>query len=137
MNEELNSVLLSGTVNSPIDMRYDPDGTAYAWFTLLQSGERFEIVVNGQLAERCAEWLQTGARLIVQGRLAWAEDEGMEIVAARVQFIGQGTDRDKRAAVEVRVAQPSPRTRPVVAYIAQQVNAPPADSNTERDPWHG
>ena len=129
MTEELNSIVMSGNVASEVVLRYDPHGTAYAGFLLAQETERYEIVVYGTLAERCAERLIEGARVIVQGRLAWAETLVLEVVATRVQTIAQ-SDAMMETRSSVRVAQPSERTRPIVAAIARQVNAPP-----QNDPW--
>ncbi len=104
----LNRVLLIGRLTRELELRYTPDGTPVANFTIAvnrsftnQQGEReadfIPIVVWRKQAEQCAEYLSKGSEVVVDGRLqirSYEDRDGIkrkksEIVAWRVQFLGR------------------------------------------------
>jgi single-strand DNA-binding protein len=106
----LNKVLLIGNLTRPPELRYTPSGTAVADLRLAvnrsfttQSGEKrdeslfISIVVWSKQAENCAEYLDKGSQIFVEGRLQSRDWEGkdgqkrtvIEVVAERVQFLSR------------------------------------------------
>ena len=104
----LNRVLLIGRLTREPELRYTPDGTPVANFTIAvnrsftnQQGEReadfIPIVVWRKQAEQCTEYLSKGSEVVVDGRLqvrSYEDRDGIkrkksEIVAWRVQFLGR------------------------------------------------
>ena len=105
----VNKVILIGRLGKDPEMRYTPDGTAIANFTIATSEEwkdkstgkkqeRTEwhrIVAFRRLAEICGEYLSKGKQVYIEGRLQtrdW-EDKGgnkrytTEIVAGQMQML--------------------------------------------------
>ena len=88
----LNKVMLIGRLGSDPDVRYTPDGTAVANFSMATSqqvkkGDHWEegdpewhrIVVWGRLAEVCGEYLNKGSKVYIEGRLrtrSWEDKDG-------------------------------------------------------------
>lgn len=104
----LNRVLLIGRLTREPELRYTPDGTPVANFTIAvnrsftnQQGEReadfIPVVVWRKQAEQCAEYLSRGSEVVVDGRLqirSYEDRDGIkrkrsEVVAWRVQFLGK------------------------------------------------
>ena len=112
----LNKVLLIGNLTRDPELRYIPNGSAVATFTLamnrvykLQTGEKKEevtfirVVVWGRMAEVCGEYLKKGAPVFVEGRLqsrSWDGPDGQkknttEVIANNIQFLrSQGGKSD-------------------------------------------
>lgn len=107
----LNKVFLIGNLTRAPELRYTPTGTAVSDVRLAvnrsyttQGGDRREetcfltVVVWGKQAESCAEYLDKGSPVMVEGRLQTREWDGkdgqkrsvVEVVAERVQFMGRG-----------------------------------------------
>lgn len=107
----LNKVFLIGNLTRAPELRYTPSGTAVSDVRLAvnrnyttQGGDRREetcfltVVVWGKQAESCAEYLDKGSPILVEGRLQtreWDAKDGqkrsvVEVVAERVQFMGRG-----------------------------------------------
>ena len=105
----VNKVILVGNLGRDPELRYTQSGQAVANFTLAtnekwkdkegNNQERTEwhrIIVWGKSAENCAQYLQKGRSVYVEGRLQtrdWEDREGnkrttTEIVAQTVQFLG-------------------------------------------------
>jgi len=105
----VNKVILVGNLGRDPELRYTQSGQAVANFTLAtnekwkdkegNSQERTEwhrIIVWGKTAENCAQYLQKGRSVYVEGRLQtrdWEDREGnkrttTEIVAQIVNFLG-------------------------------------------------
>jgi single-strand DNA-binding protein len=105
----MNKVILIGNLGRDPELRYTQGGSAVTNFTLATNDkwkdkdgnpqERTEwhrIVVWGRAAENCAQYLQKGRSVLVEGRLQtreWEDKEGhkrqtTEINAASVQFLG-------------------------------------------------
>ncbi len=105
----VNKVILVGNLGRDPELRYIPSGQAVANFTLATNDrwrdkegnnqERTEwhrIVVWGKSAENCAQFLQKGRSVYVEGRLQtreWEDKDGnkrqtTETIAQTVQFLG-------------------------------------------------
>jgi single-strand DNA-binding protein len=105
----VNKVILVGNLGRDPELRYTQQGTAVANFSLATSesfkkkdgtrDERTEwhrIVVWGQTAEFCSQYLSKGRTVYIEGRLQtreWENKEGQkqkttEIVAQDVRFVG-------------------------------------------------
>jgi single-strand DNA-binding protein len=106
----INKVILIGNLGKDPEIRYFPDGTAVANFTIAtseswtdkQSNEKKErtewhrIVAFRRLAEICGEYLHKGKQVYVEGKLQtreWEDKDGnrrwtTEIVAQNMQMLG-------------------------------------------------
>jgi single-strand DNA-binding protein len=105
----VNKVILVGNLGRDPELRYIQSGQAVANFSLAtnekwrdkeeKNQERTEwhrIVVWGKSAENCAQYLQKGRSVYIEGRLQtrdWEDREGnkrttTEVVAQVVQFLG-------------------------------------------------
>ncbi len=105
----VNKVILVGNLGRDPELRYIPSGQAVANFTLATNDrwrdkegnnqERTEwhrIVVWGKTAENCAQFLQKGRSVYIEGRLQtreWEDKDGnkrqtTETIAQTVQFLG-------------------------------------------------
>jgi single-strand DNA-binding protein len=105
----INKVILIGNLGSDPEVRYTPDGTAVANFSIATSdewtdkdtGERkkrtewHRIVAWRRLGEICGEYLSKGRQVYVEGKLqtrSWEKDGvtrySTEIIASDVQFLG-------------------------------------------------
>jgi len=105
----VNKVILIGNLGRDPELRYTQGGSAVTNFTLAtnerwrdkdgNNQERTEwhrVVVWGRSAENCAQYLQKGRSVYVEGRLQtreWEDKEGnkrqtTEVNALTVQFLG-------------------------------------------------
>ena len=105
----INKVILIGKLGRDPEVRYTPDGTAVASFSIATSdewkdketGEKKErtewhrIVAWRRLGEICGEYLSKGRQVYVEGKLqtrSWEKDGvtryTTEIIASDVQFLG-------------------------------------------------
>lgn len=102
-----NKVILMGNLTRDPEIRYNPNGTAVANFSVAvnrryKQGDEFkdevgyfDIVVFGRQAENCSQYLNKGAGVLIDGRLQqrrWETDDGqkrskVEVVAQNVQFM--------------------------------------------------
>lgn len=108
----LNRVFLVGNLTKDPELRYTPQGTSVSTIRIavntpfknregqMQKDTCFiNVVVWGQLAEVCNQYLQKGRQVFVEGRLqsrTWQNNEGksrsvVEVRATRVQFMPQGS----------------------------------------------
>lgn len=117
----VNKVILIGNLGGDPEKRYTGSGAAVTTFNIAttnrwkdkggQNQEQTEwhrIVVWGQQAESCAQYLAKGRPVYVEGRLQtrqWDDKSGnkrytTEVVAQRVQFLGspQGSRSDAGAS---------------------------------------
>ena len=111
----INKVILIGRLGSDPEVRYTPDGTAVANFSIATSDEwtdkstnekkeRTEwhrIVAWRRLGEICGEYLSKGKQVYIEGKLqtrSWEKDGvtryTTEIVASDVQFLGSRDSAD-------------------------------------------
>ncbi|MDF1536245.1 MAG: single-stranded DNA-binding protein [bacterium] len=113
-----NRVILIGNLTRDPELRYTPNGSAVASFSLAvnrrykvdnENREEtgfFDIVFFGKRAETIAEYMKKGRPLLVEGRLQqrrWETDEGqkrskVEVVGENFQFLG-GRDQDSSRSV--------------------------------------
>ncbi len=106
----INKVILIGRLGQDPEVRYTPDGTAVANFSIATSdewkdkntGEKRErtewhrIVAWRKLGEICGEYLSKGRQVYIEGRIqtrSWDDKDGnkrytTEIIASDVQFLG-------------------------------------------------
>jgi single-strand DNA-binding protein len=118
----INKVILIGNLGADPEVRYTPDGTAVATFSIATSldwsdkgsGEKksktewHRVVAWRKLGEICGQYLSKGRQVYVEGRLqtrAWEDRDGnkrytTEVVATDIQFLGgrESGDVDKRPA---------------------------------------
>ncbi len=111
----INKVILIGRLGSDPEVRYTPDGTAVANFSIATSdewkdketGDRKErtewhrIVAWRRLGEICGEYLSKGRQVYIEGKIqtrSWEKDGitryTTEIVASDVQFLGSRSSAD-------------------------------------------
>ena len=109
----VNKVIVIGRLGRDPEVRYTPDGTAVANFSVAtsdewrdkESGEKRErtewhrIVAWRRLGEICGEYLSKGRQVYVEGKLqtrSWEQDGvtryTTEIIASDVQFLGGRDD---------------------------------------------
>lgn len=109
----INKAIIVGRLGQDPEVRYTPDGTAVANFSVAtseawtdkQTGEKKErtewhrIVAWRRLGEICGEYLSKGRQVYVEGKLqtrSWEKDGvtryTTEIVATDVQFLGSRDD---------------------------------------------
>ena len=125
----VNKVILIGNLGRDPELRYTQQGTAVANFSLATS-ERFKkkdgtrdertewhrIVVWGQTAEFCSQYLSKGRTVYIEGRLQtreWENKEGQkqkttEVVAQDVQFIGPREGGGRPAGAGGASGEPPP-----------------------------
>jgi single-strand DNA-binding protein len=109
MARGINKVILIGNLGRDPEVRYTPDGTAVASFSIATSmewtdkgsGEKKErtewhrIVAWRKLGEICGQYLSKGSQVYIEGRLQtrdWQDKDGnkrytTEVVATDVQFL--------------------------------------------------
>jgi single-strand DNA-binding protein len=108
MAGSLNKVMVIGNVGRDPEMRYTPNGSAVANFSVAasrsysgQDGERheetewFSVVCWNRLAETVSQYVQKGKKVYIEGRLQtrnWDDKDGQkhyrtEVVAERVLFL--------------------------------------------------
>jgi len=104
----MNKVILIGRLGKDVDLRYSPNGTAVATFSVAtdeirkgSNGEKekhtewHRVVIFGKLAEHCNEYLHKGSLICLEGRLRsrdYEDREGIkryvtEIYADTVRFL--------------------------------------------------
>lgn len=105
----INVVVITGNLTRDPELRTTPGGTSVCSMRVAvntrrksQSGEwedkpnYFDVTVWGQQGENCAQYLQKGRPVAVNGRLEWREWEdqqgnkrqAVDIIANSVQFLG-------------------------------------------------
>lgn len=98
----MNLVAIIGNVSSQPELTYTPSGKAVCTFRIAVSrpggdeADFFDVLSVERQAEVCAEYLQVGRRVGIEGRLqhsAWEDEEGkrrskVQVIADRVQLLG-------------------------------------------------
>ena len=129
----INKVILIGNLGRDPEVRYTPDGTAVANFSMATSRngptkaavrrknatEWHRIVAWRRLGELCGEYLSKGRQVYVEGRLQtrdWQDKDGnkrytTEVVANEVQFLGPKESARPRDAYGPPPAPPPPDAR--------------------------
>ena len=111
----LNKIMVIGNLGADPAMRYTPNGSPVASFSLAtgrtytgsdgeqkQETEWFNIVTWNQLAEQCNQFLTKGRQIYVEGRLksnSWTGNDGQtrsrnEIIANRVLFLDRSGSQE-------------------------------------------
>jgi len=128
-------VTIVGNVGREVQMRYLPDGTAVADFSVATSEYAgpsnprqtvwWKVTVWRKQAETAAEWIKKGSQVLVEGRMApdkdtggprvWVDSNGKsragyEITADRFVFLGGKSDD-----AEQNTAKPATRVSSQVA----------------------
>lgn len=127
----LNKVLLIGNLTKDPELRYTPQGFAVANLRMaintrfkdkkgeLKSDTCFiNVVVWGQLAETCNQYLHKGRAAFIEGRLqsrSWQDQEGktksvIEIRADRVQFLSPPSSAHQTQQAGAETEQQPPQT---------------------------
>jgi len=109
----INRVILTGNLTKDPELRSTPSGTSICKLRVAVNTRRkdssgqwvdkpnyFDVTVWGAQGENCAQYLQKGRGVAVDGRLEWREwdtpegqkRQAVEIVADSVQFLGGGGD---------------------------------------------
>lgn len=103
----INSVIISGRLTRDVELRYTPNGTPVAKFSLafdrsyqkdgewMQDTSYIDVVSWSKRGEQCAEFLHKGSAVIVEGYLqtrSYVDKDNQnrkiaEIVASRVNFL--------------------------------------------------
>jgi len=102
----LNRVILIGNLTRDPELRYTPDGTPVANFTIAvnrpsgnlkdeKAVDFIPVVVWRERAQRCSEYLTKGSQVAIDGRLqirSYEDKDGIkrktaEVVAWRVEFL--------------------------------------------------
>ncbi len=132
----VNKAILIGRLGKDPDLRYTPNGTAVASFTLAtnerwtnqegQSNERttwHNIVVWGKQAELAKEYLRKGRQVYLEGRIqnrTYDDREGnkrfvSEVVVQNMQFLGsweEGAPESVSVPGEAAVPEPKQAEQP-------------------------
>jgi single-strand DNA-binding protein len=111
----LNSCQIIGNLGGDPDLRYTANGSAVVNFSVatshsyvnaqeerIEQTEWFNVVAWNRLAETCAQYLEKGRQVYVEGRMqtrSWDNKEGVkqyktELIADTVKFLGQRGDAD-------------------------------------------
>jgi single-strand DNA-binding protein len=110
----INRVLVTGNLTRDPELRSTPSGTSICKLRIAVNSRRkdasgqwvdkpnyFDVTVWGAQGENCAQYLQKGRGVAIDGRLDWREWEAtdgsgkrqaVEIIADTVQFLGGGGD---------------------------------------------
>jgi single-strand DNA-binding protein len=125
----VNKVILVGNLGADPDVRYSSTGSAVVNFRIATSEnwtnkeggketrtEWHRIVAFGKLAEICAEYLNKGKQVYIEGRLqsrSWEDKEGnkkwtTEIVANNVVMLGGASGQGRGTGGEPTEGPPEP-----------------------------
>ena len=127
----INKAIIVGRLGRDPELRYTPDGTAVANFSVAtseewkdkNSGEKKErtewhrIVAWRRLGEICGEYLSKGRQVYIEGKLqtrSWEQDGvtryTTEIVASQMQMLGSRDSYERPRSEEFRrdAASPGP-----------------------------
>ena len=112
----INRVLVTGNLTKDPELRSTPSGTSICKLRIAVNSRRkdasgqwvdkpnyFDVTVWGAQGENCAQYLQKGRGVAIDGRLDWREwdatdgsgkRQAIQIVADNVQFLGTATSND-------------------------------------------
>ena len=110
----INRVMVTGNLTKDPELRSTPSGTSICKLRIAVNSRRkdasgqwvdkpnyFDVTVWGAQGENCAQYLQKGRGVAIDGRLDWREwdatdgsgkRQAVEIIADTVQFLGGGGD---------------------------------------------
>ncbi len=138
----INNVVLVGRLGTEPELTYTQSGTAITKFRLAvnrppradsqqEETDWLDVVAFGRTAETCAQYLDKGALVGIEGRVqsrTWERQDGsrgyaVEINAFRVQFLESRRDREARQAASGGASgrqQPQAQPRQQPATQGQQ-----------------
>ena len=132
----VNKVILVGNLGADPQIRYTPQGTAVANFSLAtterfnnKNGEResrtewHRIIAWGRLAEICNEYLKKGKQVYIEGRIQtrqWDDKDGnkrttTEIVANNMVMLGRAGDAGDVGAQEFQADEEATQEAPAAS----------------------
>lgn len=139
----VNMVVLVGHLGKDPELRYAPDGTAFANVSIATSeqwidkasGEKKEatewhrLVFSGRLAEIAGEYLKKGSQIYVRGRIRtrkWQDKDGQdryttEIRADELKMLGsRGESASPSSSSGQPAARPAPAEKPAATPPAEK-----------------
>lgn len=150
----VNKVFLMGNLTRDPELRYTPNGTAVANFSVavnrvykLPSGEKKEevnfirIVTWGKPAETSSEFLQKGSPVFIEGRLqsrSWATADGqkrstMEVNATNIQFLRQMGRAASAAVGETGAVRPKEPLEEISLDLPPEEAPPEQGASADKD----
>ncbi len=153
MAGSVNKVILIGRLGKDPELKYTPNGTPVAKFSLAtdevykdQSGEQqkrtewHNIVAWRRLAEICGEYLTKGKQVYIEGSIRsrqWEDKEtgakrtGYDIVAREMKMLGSRADSERGGAASP--AQERPAAAPSGPQPSPEQQASPEPEITDED----
>jgi len=146
----INKAILIGNLGRDPEIRYTPNGTAVANFTIATTEtistkdggredrtEWHRIVAFGRLAEICGEYLAKGRQVYIEGRIQtrdWEDRDGnkrttTEIIANTMQMLGSPpSGAGSRSSASQRTGRPAEKS-PAVNNAGPDYDGPPPDND--------
>jgi single-strand DNA-binding protein len=152
MAGSVNKVILIGRLGKDPELKYTPNGTPVAKFSLAtdevfkdRSGEQqrrtewHSIVAWNKLAEICGEYLTKGKQVYIEGSIRsrqWEDQSGnkrtsYDIVARNMTMLGSRADTERAAAASAGSERAASPERPAAPPAADDV--PPEPEITDED----
>lgn len=145
MSRGVNKVIIIGRLGQDPELRYSPQGTAFANITVATSeqwrdkttGEQKEqtewhrVVLSGKLAEVAGEYLRKGSEVYLEGKLRtrkWTDQSGTEKYTTEV-LVGVGGNMQMLGGKQESSQQPKQQQKPQQQQrqSPQPSNEPPMD----------
>lgn len=142
MARSLNKVLLIGNLTRDPELRYTPQGTAVATFSIAtnrqwktesgemkDSAEFHRIVAWDKLAEICGKMLKKGTRTYVEGRLqtrTWQAQDGAQKSTTEIVISDMILLDSRRDASDINVPDDFAQAAPEVAEAKEKKSEKPA-----------
>ena len=148
----VNKVILVGRLGSDPEMRYSPNGTAIAKFSIatddrVPAGEGnwqdhtewHRIVCFGKLAERCGNYLNKGKQVFIEGSLRtnqWEDNQGVkryttEVIARDMEILSSGGGQSQNEGESGN----KPESRPRGSQPPDDLPPPPAGGPEDDIPF--
>ncbi|MDU7377895.1 MAG: single-stranded DNA-binding protein [Enterobacteriaceae bacterium] len=151
MSRGVNKVIIIGRLGQDPDVRYSPQGTAFANMTVATSeqwrdkstGEQKEhtewhrVVMSGKLAEIAGEYLRKGSEVYLEGKLRtrkWTDQSGAEKYTTEV-LVGVGGTMQMLGGKQDSSQQQKQQQKPQQQQrqSPQQPNEPPMNFDDDMD----
>lgn len=147
----INNVVLVGRLGTDPELTYTQSGTAIAKFRLAvnrppradsdqEETDWLDVVTFGRTAENCAQYLDKGALVGIEGRVqsrTWERSDGsgrgyaVEINAQRVQFLETRQRAEERRR---QMGTSGPQGGPPQSQQGQQQSQPPPQGQQQPQP---
>lgn len=123
MSNDLNQCQFIGRLGKDVEMRFLPDGSPVANFSIAcgwktkdkEGAEWVAVVVFGKLAEICGQYLKKGSQVFVQGKMRTekytkdnVERYSTKIVAERMQMLGGKSEGSSGTPASAGAPTPPP-----------------------------